>query len=66
MKPELESSLGIAMNQEVERVLSQLMNMSDALESDFSQLRCHLHSMENNMIKAINEQKDAEIKAKDL
>ena len=55
LKPDLQATIGSTINDDIDKVLTQLMNMSDILEPDFSKIRSQLHTMENNVIKVIND-----------
>lgn len=58
MRPEIEASVGAQMSQEIEGLLA---GMSGILEENFGQLRSRLDELEENIIKAINTQKNEEI-----
>ncbi len=56
MKPELESSIGATLSQEVEGMLEKLGGMQDIFESNFSQIKEILDEIKNAITQEKSEQ----------
>ncbi len=56
MKPELESSIGASLSQEVEGMLEKLGGMQDIFESNFSQIKEILDEIKNAITQEKSEQ----------
>jgi endonuclease IV len=54
MKPEIVSTFGQALQQEVSGLLENLAGMTDIIEANFSQIKDILQQHKDEMIKVIN------------
>ena len=56
MQPDIASSFGTALQQEVSTLLENLGGMTDIIEANFSQIKDILQSLKEDVIKAINKE----------
>ena len=61
MKPEIASIFGEEFEQEVSKLLENLGGMTDLIEANFTQIKDILEKLKNDVIKAINQEKNRDI-----
>ena len=64
MQPDIASTFGTALQQEVSTLLENLGGMTDIIEANFSQIKDILQSHKEDVIKAITKEKEVLIQEK--